>query len=69
MIAGKAAKDEASKALPMLNKITGYPTTLIIDKHGKVRKIHTGFMGPATGKYYDAFTSEFEHFLQMLLKE
>lgn len=69
LIAGKAAKDEASKALPMLNKITGYPTTIIIDKHGKVRKIHTGFMGPATGKYYDDFTSEFEHFLQMLLKE
>ncbi len=39
-------RDNANQALPMLNKIMGYPTTIFIDKKGRVRKIHTGFSGP-----------------------
>jgi len=62
-------RSEAAKALPMLNHIMSYPTTLFIDKKGKVRKIHTGFTGPATGKYYDKFVEDINKFVGKLLKE
>jgi alkyl hydroperoxide reductase subunit AhpC len=45
-------KIETAKSLPMLTKVVGFPTTIIIDKSGDVRKIHTGFSGPVTGNYY-----------------
>ncbi|MFN4144969.1 MAG: TlpA family protein disulfide reductase [Runella sp.] len=59
----------ASNALPMLNGIKGYPTTIFIDKKGKVREIHTGFSGPGTGKYYDEFVEEFNRLINKLLAE
>ncbi|MET0988948.1 MAG: TlpA disulfide reductase family protein, partial [Steroidobacteraceae bacterium] len=49
LIAGISDSEEASKALPTLTGIYGYPTALFIDRTGRVRKIHTGFSGPATG--------------------
>lgn len=66
---GTVNKEEAQKKLPMLNKVVSYPTTIFIDKKGKVRKIHTGFNGPATGDKYIAFKEDFESFVEMLLGE
>jgi peroxiredoxin len=62
-------KAETSKSLPMLSKVVGFPTTIIIDKNGDVRKIHTGFSGPGTGEYYTEFTNEFEKLTDDLLAE
>ena len=62
-------KDDAAKSLPMLNKVIGFPTTIIIDKKGDVRKIHTGFSGPGTGNHYIEFVNEFEKLINDLLKE
>ena len=53
----------------MLNHVLSYPTTIFIDKKGKVRKIHTGFNGPATGKLYTDFTENFDSFLNELVNE
>ncbi|RYE27063.1 MAG: TlpA family protein disulfide reductase, partial [Sphingobacteriaceae bacterium] len=53
-------KTEAAKSLPALSGIVGFPTTIIIDKKGDVRKINTGFSGPGTGDHYTEFTHEFE---------
>ncbi len=69
LIAGKANKIEASKALPMLNNIISYPTSIFIDKMGKVRKIRTGFYGPGTGNYYTRYTEETDNFVAKLLAE
>ncbi len=46
-----------------------FPTTIFIDKEGFVRKVHSGFNGPATGKYYDQFKEEFNHIVDGLLAE
>lgn len=59
----------ANDKLPMLNKILSFPTSIFIDKKGKVRKIHTGFNGPATGQKYIDFKKEFEDFIEQLLNE
>ena len=69
LIAGKASKIDAAKVLPMLNQIMSYPTSIFIDKKGKVRKIRTGFYGPGTGNYYKRYTDETNVFIQALLKE
>lgn len=66
---GSASKKLAAEKLPMLNHILSYPTTIFIDKKGTVRKIHTGFSGPATGDKYEKFKHEFELFVEMLAKE
>jgi len=66
---GTASKVSAQEKLPMLNHVLSYPTTIFIDKTGTVRKIHTGFNGPATGDKYTEFTNEFEGFVNGLLEE
>ncbi len=66
---GSSDKAKAQEKLPMLDKVLSYPTTIFIDKLGKVRKIHTGFNGPATGEKYVEFKKEFEGFVNALLAE
>lgn len=62
-------KEEVSKSLPMLEKFVAFPTLMIIDKSGKIRKIHTGFSGPGTGTHYTEFVKEFEKTIDDLLAE
>jgi thiol-disulfide isomerase/thioredoxin len=69
LVAGISDKIEASKTLPALNAVLAFPTTIFIDKKGKVRRIHTGFTGAGTGAYYDKFKEEFKDFVSQLLKE
>lgn len=66
---GSSDKEEAQQKLPMLNHVLSYPTTIFIDKKGEVRKIHTGFNGPATGDKYLVFKKEFDVFVKDLLAE
>lgn len=67
LIAGLSETDEASKALPMLNGVYGYPTAILVDRSGRVRSIHTGFAGPATGRHYDEHVKEFRDEVEQLL--
>lgn len=69
LFAGKLGDDATAKALPQVSKITGYPTTIFIDREGKVRKIHTGFNGPATGLFYEEFKQDFNKVIDELLAE
>jgi len=66
---GGVNKAEAQQKLPMLNHVLSYPTTIIVDKTGAVRKIHTGFNGPATGDKFTEFKVDFESFLAELAAE
>jgi peroxiredoxin len=69
LFAGQASTASASKALPALNGISAFPTTIFIDKKGNVRKVHTGFNGPATGKFHEEFKKEFNELIDQLLAE
>lgn len=66
LLAGNSEKEEASKALPMLNAVLAYPTMIVIDKNDRVQRIHTGFSGPATSEYKQ-FKAEFSRFILQLL--
>lgn len=67
LFAGLADKTQAAEKLPALNAVLSFPTTIFIDKAGKVRKIHTGFNGPATGIYYEEFVRDFNHEVDLIL--
>jgi len=69
LIAGLSETDEASKALPMLSQVYGYPTSILVDRKGVVRSIHTGFAGPATGRHHDECVKEFSEQVERLLTE
>ncbi len=69
VLAGTNDKAQAGKALPDLNAVVAFPTTLFIDKKGQVRHIHTGFSGPGTGAYYDQYVDEFNRLIDKLLTE
>ena len=66
---GSSNKTKAQEKLPMLNHVLSYPTTIFIDKRGVVRKIHTGFNGPATGEKFVEFKETFNAFINELLAE
>jgi thiol-disulfide isomerase/thioredoxin len=55
------------KTLPQLTGIKVFPTTLILDRSGKVAEITTDFFGPGTGEYYTRFTREFETKMDKLI--
>lgn len=59
-------KAEATQKLPMLNEIISFPTMIFLDRDNQVKRIHTGFNGPATGVYQD-FKTDFESFVKELL--
>lgn len=60
---------EAGSKLPQLNHVMAFPTSIIVDQNGQVRKIHTGFTGPGTGSYYDEYIKEFAAFVKELQAE
>lgn len=70
-LSGVAVSDtlKESKTIPQLGKIQSYPTTVFVDKKGNIRKIHSGFSGPATGIHYERYIKEFEATIDELLAE
>lgn len=66
---GQSDKNNASRVFAQLSKITSYPTIIIIDKNGEVRKIHTGFYGPGTGEHFKKHSIELQDFIVQLLGE
>ena len=69
LIAGNSSKKEVEKTLPFLQNVASFPTTIYIDKSGKVRRIYSGFFGPGTGKYHEIFSKDTNLFVESLLKE
>jgi thiol-disulfide isomerase/thioredoxin len=69
VIAGVNDKTKAGEALPELNKVVAFPTTIFIGKDGKVKHIHTGFEGPGTGVYHERWKQRFNEIINELLSE
>lgn len=66
---GTSNRQKANEKLPMLNHILSYPTTIYLDKKGEVRKIHTGFNGPATREKHEEFMERFSRTIKELTEE
>ncbi len=68
LVGGSANKGLASEQFSMLNQIMSFPTAIVIGRDGEVKRVHTGFNGPGTGKLYDDYVQEMDLFIQELLK-
>jgi len=71
LITGVTVNDSlrTEKTLPELTPIKFFPSSAILDKQGRVRKLDTGFNGPATGDHYLQYKKEFEDTVNELLGE
>lgn len=71
LITGVTVTDSlrTEKTLPELTPIKFFPSSVILDKRGRVRKLDTGFNGPGTGDHYLQYKKEFEDIIEMLLAE
>ncbi len=69
LLAGTSDKQKAAAALPDLTRVAAFPTTIFIGRDGKVRKIHSGFAGPGTGRHHAELVAELEALIQQLIAE
>lgn len=71
LITGVTVNDSlrTQKTLPQLTPIKFFPSSAILDKKGKVRKLDTGFNGPGTGEHYLEYKKDFEATINKLLQE
>ena len=67
LMAGTTAEGEIARTLPQLQGFGAYPTTIFIGRDGRVRKIHAGFSGPATGPRHDEVKRDFEETVRQLV--
>jgi thiol-disulfide isomerase/thioredoxin len=69
LITGVTSSDslKTEKTLPQLTPIKSFPSTIFVGKDGKVKKVHGGFFGPATGIEYTKYKQEFEETVKSLL--
>lgn len=69
LLAGVSDKAAAAAVLPDLDRVAAYPTNVFIGRDGRVRRIHSGFAGPATGRAHQELVADFERLLDALLAE
>lgn len=69
VIAGSKDTEKVKAALPMLEGVIAFPTTIFIGRDGLVKKIHTGFTGPGTGIYYEQHIQHFNEYVNELLND
>ncbi len=60
---------ELNAKLPQAVNLNAWPTTFFVGRDGRVRAIHTGFAGKASGELHDEMVREIEGTLRQLLGE
>jgi peroxiredoxin len=68
-LCGTADKDEATRALGLVDRVRAFPTTIFVGADGLPRSVHSGFAGPATGEEHAKLRREFETRIEALLAE
>lgn len=67
LLGGVSDAEAVSAALPQLDGFSAFPTTVFVGRDGRVRRIHAGFYGPATGAQHEAVVAEFRAEIEGLL--
>jgi len=69
LLAGINDTEAAAATLPQLQGFTSFPTTIFLGRDGRVRRIHAGFYGPATGEQHAKQVRDWEREVEGLLRE
>jgi peroxiredoxin len=67
LIAGEPA--EMWDKVPQAVNLNTWPATFFIGRDGRVKSVHAGFAGPASGLYHTELKEEFTSIIERLLKE
>lgn len=67
LLAGVNETDLTAATLPQLEGFTAYPTLLFLDRTGRIRRIHAGFYGPATGAQFTKLKADLHSYVEELL--
>ncbi len=62
-------REQRDSVLYALEGKMAYPTSMILDRKGKIRRVETGFSGPGTGEHYQKFARETEELIVKLINE
>jgi len=68
LFAGTTKTAAASGPRTQLEGFAGYPTTLYLDRHHRIVRVHSGFDGPATGERYAQLKREIEATVRKMLQ-
>lgn len=66
---GPANKAAAAQAFGAIDTVHAFPTTIVVGKKGRVRKVFTGFTGPGTRQHYTQARNETRALITALLAE
>ncbi len=69
LLAGQPTPESSAKALGALGPVKVYPSTIFIGRDGKVREVHVGWAGPATGALNVKAKKDFDTYVRKLLAE
>jgi len=69
LLGGASETDVVAGLFPQLQGFTAFPTTVFVGRDGKVRRVHAGFYGPATGAQHTALVADFQREIEALLAE
>jgi thiol-disulfide isomerase/thioredoxin len=69
LLAGVNDGESPAATQPQLAGPIAFPTTIFLDRTGRVRHVHAGFYGPATGAAHDALVESFREMVEQLLEE
>ena len=61
--------DELGEKVPQAVNLNAFPTTFILGRDGRVRAVHAGFPGPASGSFYTEVLHEVTSQIEELLAE
>ncbi|MGB7554791.1 MAG: TlpA disulfide reductase family protein [Candidatus Korobacteraceae bacterium] len=68
LLAGTTDEGQIEKTLPQLVNFGAYPTTIFLDRDGRVHAIHAGFAGPSTGDKYQEVQQRMDQLTRQILE-
>src|SRR5206468_12440194 len=69
LVPGTNQESEVAQKLPQLVNFAVYPTTIVLGRDGRVRRVHAGFASAATGDAHVQLKQEKRDLIERLLRE
>jgi thiol-disulfide isomerase/thioredoxin len=69
LVAGEISGEALKAAVPQIENLTAYPTTIYVGKDGKVRSVHTGFPSGGSGEELARVKDEIRATIEHMIAE
>lgn len=68
LLAGEPSPESLKTAVPQIENLSAYPTTIYVGKDGRVRSVHTGFPSSGSGEELTRVKEEIRGTIESMLK-